>query len=257
MKMEAHIPAAPLQPFIKTYLVIESGGEIVNRVLPGTAPAMAFRFKGQVNYLSGNSLHVLPGTVVSGLRKSARLIHYLNNTGNIIVVFKEAGAAAFFKEPLHELFEESISLDNLVPQHQTAMIEDQLATAQNNRQRIAVVEKFLLSKLSHTKKDQLVETAIQKIYTRKGIIKIKLLADSLYISQDAFEKRFRKIAGTSPKQFSSIVRMKAAIASKLQTQSFTDIAFDAGYYDQPHFTKDFKIFTGQTPAEFFKSPLFW
>lgn len=255
--MEAHTPIVQLQPFIKTYLVIESQEEIVNRVLPGTAPAMAFRYKGQANYLSGNALLTLPATVVSGLRKSVRLIHYTKNTGNIIVVFKEAGAAAFFKEPLQELFEESISLNDLVAQQQISIIEEQLAAAQNTLQRIAVVEQFLLSKLLHAKKDQLVETAIQKIYTEKGIIKIKSLADTLYISQDAFEKRFRKVAGTSPKQFSSIVRMKAAIANKLQTQSLADIAFDAGYYDQPHFTKDFKIFTGQTPAEFFKSPLFW
>src|SRR5882757_9153085 len=140
MKMEAHIPIAILQPFIKTYLVIESQDEIVNRVLPGTAPAMAFRYKGQANYLSGNSLLTLPATVISGLRKSVRLIHYTKNTGNIIVVFKEAGAAAFFKEPLQELFEESISLDNLAPHQQTSIIEDQLAATQNNRQRIAVVE---------------------------------------------------------------------------------------------------------------------
>ncbi len=90
----------------------------------------------------------------------------------------------------------------------------------------------------------------------KGIVKIKELANSLYISNDVFEKRFRKIVGTTPKQFSSIVRLKSAISQKQQNQSFSDIAFNAGYFDHPHFNKDFKLFTGQTPTDFFKSPSF-
>ena len=88
----------------------------------------------------------------------------------------------------------------------------------------------------------------------KGIIKIKDLADTLYISQDAFEKRFRRVVGTSPKQFSSILRMRSITNIRQQKHTLTKIAFDAGYFDQPHFNKDFRLFTGQTPTDFFKLP---
>lgn len=248
MNIDTHTPTELLKPFIKTYLIIESQDELVNRVLPDTSLAIAFRYKGQVNYITDSSRNGLPVSVVSGLRKSVRLINYTKNTGNILVIFKEAGATAFFKEPLHELFEESVPLDNFIPQ--VSIIEEQLAEAQDNNQRITIVEQFLLSK-------KLIAAAIQKIHSAKGIIKIKELADTLYISQDAFEKRFRKIAGTSPKQFSSVVRMKSIINQRPQNQTLTEIAFDAGYFDQAHFNKDFKLFTGQTPTDFFKSPPSW
>jgi AraC-like DNA-binding protein len=219
MKIDTHIPSELLRPFVKVYLIIESQDELVNRVLPDTSLVIAFRYKGQVNYVTDNLRTGIPTAVVSGLRKSVRLINYTKDAGNVLVIFKEAGATAFFKEPLHELFETSISLDNFIPRRETAILEEQLASAQNNGQRIAIVEQFLLSKLYDTRPDSLISMAIQKIHTTKGVIKIRELADTLYISHDAFEKRFRKKAGTSPKQFASIVRMKSITAQRPQNKN--------------------------------------
>lgn len=257
MNIEAHIPTELLRPFIKTYLIIESQKELVNRVLPDTSLAIAFKLKGQVNYITDNNANALPISAISGLRKSVRLINYLKDTSTIIILFKEAGATAFFKEPLHELFEESVSLDNFITQQKISIIEEQLAEAKNNNQRVAIIEAFLLSKLYDYNPDKLIINAIQKIHSTNGSVKIKELSETFYISHDAFEKRFRKIVGASPKQFASIIRMKSIINQKKPSQSLTDTAFDAGYFDQPHFNKDFKLFTGQTPTVFFKSPSFW
>ena len=257
MNIEAHIPSELLIPFIKTYLIIESQKELVNRVLPDTSLAIAFRFKGQVNYITEANANPLPSSVISGLRKSVRLINYLKDTSTILVLFKETGASAFFKEPLHELFEESVSLDNFIARHQISIIEERLAEAKNNNQRVAIIESFLLSKLYNYNPDKLISDAIQKIHSTNGIVKIKKLIDTFYISQDAFEKRFRKIVGTSPKQFASIIRMRSIINLKRPSQTPIDMAFDGEYFDQSHFNKDFKLYTGQTPTEFFKAPSFW
>lgn len=257
MNIYTHLPSAVLKPFIRSYLVIESEGSFVNRLLPDTSLIIAFRFKGQTNYVQDNAIKHLPISIVSGLRKSARQVSYAKNTGNILVLFKEAGASAFFKEPLHELFELSLSLDHFISQQKIADIEEQLNSAVHNEERIAIVEQFLLSKLYNSTSDRLISLAMEKIHTAKGVIKIKELTDTLYISRDAFEKRFRKIAGTSPKQFAAIVRMKSITSQRPQNQPLSDIAYDAGYFDQSHFNKDFKLFTGQTPTDFFNAPPLW
>jgi hypothetical protein len=36
-----------------------------------------------------------------------------------------------------------------------------------------------------------------------------------------------------------------------------DLHTDGGYFDQPRFNKDVKLFTGQTPTDFLKFPAFW
>jgi AraC-like DNA-binding protein len=251
------LPTESLKSFIKAYLIIESHAEAVNRVLPDTSMAIAFQYKGQVNYVTDNKISKVPASAISGLRRSARLINYLKDTATFIVLFNATGASAFFKAPMYELFEESVSLDNFIEQAQISFIEEHLAGAENNPQRVAIVERFLLSKLSRQNHDGLILAALQKIHHEKGNIKIKRLANALFISQDAFEKRFRRIVGTTPKQYSSIVRMKSIIDQKPLGENLAGVVFEAGYFDLPHFYKDFKSFTGQTPTDFFSAPFFW
>nr|WP_306819282.1 helix-turn-helix domain-containing protein [Leptospira sp. id769339] len=78
------------------------------------------------------------------------------------------------------------------------------------------------------------------------------------ISRDSYEKRFREVIGTSPKQLSNLVRMRNIIDSYSSKISFTDLAQESGYFDQAHFIKDFKTFTDETPKRFFKlSTPYW
>ena len=253
--MEAYFPSRLLSPFVRQYLVIESGEEMVNRTLPDTSLVMSFRYKGLVRFLDQDIPKELASFMLSGLRKTNRLINYAGGTANILVLFREAAAHAFIKEPLHELFEHSEPLDSFAGYRELDGIGEQLTAAHNNVQRIAQIEQFLLSRLYNHQPDALVDAALQKIRTAKGQLKIKELAGALYISQDAFEKRFRRIVGVTPKQFAYIIKMRTVVGSALQKKPWAEIAFDAGYYDQPHFNKDFKQFTGQTPTEFMKSPV--
>lgn len=257
MKFETHQPTELLRPFIKAYTIIESQDEIANRILPTTSFALAFRLRGQISYLNDNSKIALPRVTLSGLRRSVRLIHYAPHSAAIVVSFRETGMAAFSKHAIHELFERSVASDAFFPLSEISSVEDRLAESESNASKIAIIERFLLSKITYPNPDTLVTQAIAKIYSVKGNIRMKALANSLHISQDAFEKRFRKKTGATPKQFSHIVKMNAVIRQNNITASLLDIVFENGYYDQPHFNKDFRIFTGQTPGEFFKASSFW
>ena len=257
MKLENFFPCAILQPYIKGYLIIESEEGTVNRTLPDTSIVMAFRFGGKVDYKQANEEGTLPPSVISGLRKSPRTFTYSQNTSNLIIKFKEGRASAFFKEPLHELFAISIPLDSLIHRSLIEQIEEQLAEATTHTQRIAIIEAFLISRLHEPKPDLLVQKAVNSIQHSKGNIRINELMDSVYLSRDAFEKRFRKSTGTSPKQFSSIIRLNNLISNLDDNSSLTDAALTAGYFDQSHFIKDFKAFTGEVPHDFIKQPRRW
>lgn len=257
MKAADYIPADTLKPFIKAYKIIESSDEIVNRIVPNTSHTIAFRLKGQVFYKANSGRIILPSAAFSGLRKSVRLINYAPASATLLVIFKETGAAAFFRKPLYDLFEQTVFLDQYFSPSEVSNVEEQLAGAETNEKKIKIVDQFLCSKLLYNKPDMLVASAISRIYSGNGNLKIKTLTDSLYISQDAFEKRFRKITGATPKQFASIVKMNNAIRKNIASPSFLDIAFENGYYDQAHFNKDFKNFTGLTPTDFFRSASYW
>lgn len=256
MHVESFLPSARLRPFVRSLLVIDSDRGMENRLLPDTSLVMAFRCNGQVSLMSDDRYDRMPEAVISGLRKSARLVQYEPNTTNLLVIFREGGAAAFFREPMHELFDNSLPLDDLLPRRDMQKVEEQLQNTTDNRQRIAAVERFLQGRLT-PRQDPLVAAAVAKIHLSAGSIRISELANELYISRDAFEKRFRKNIGTSPRLFASIVRLRSVIDNYPKASSLTDAAYNAGYFDQAHFIKDFKAFSGLTPGAYFKSAARW
>ncbi len=250
--MIIHLPSPVLQPFIRHFMITEAKDDVVNRVLPNTAITIAFRLSGQVNDMVDGQKSKLPLSLISGLRKSNRMINYTKNASNLIVLFREGAAVHFIEEPLNELTGQSLSLDVLKGYDQVFVLEEQLNNTNDHFRQIALVEQFLLSHISNHKSDSLIVKALNIIQQYDGTLKMKELADVLCISQDAFEKRFRRQVGTSPKQFAYLVRMKSIIEAGFTTQTLSEKAFKAGYYDQSHFIKDFKTFTGLTPTDFLR-----
>src|SRR5262249_36673949 len=66
------------------------------------------------------------------------------------------------------------------------------------------------------------------------------------------ERGFRQVLGTSPKSFARTVRFQQAERRLMfdPDAGLTDLAHECGYFDQAHFIKDFKAFTGKTPAQY-------
>lgn len=69
------------------------------------------------------------------------------------------------------------------------------------------------------------------------------------ISARQLRRLFEFYVGTSPKTFSKVIRFQKVLQAENRSQS--QVFFDAGYYDQAHFIKDFKAFYGITPGKVF------
>lgn len=258
MIAERYIPVPELSPFIKTFMIIESADGMENKLLPDTSLVMAFRIRGRLTQLEDDtSLTELPLSTLTGIKKSARVIRYGQDAATLLAIFEEGGAGAFFEEPLHELWGMSLPLADLVSQGMLSRVEEQLAAAGNNLQRVSIIEQFLLSRLMPVNRDQRILEAVQKIKLAHGNLQISKLPKELYMSQDSFEKKFRRIIGTSPKQYARIIRFRNLIFSRSASNRLTDLAHTSGYFDQAHFIKDFRTFTGQAPGDFFKNSRFW
>lgn len=257
MKIEKYPPSLALSPFVKEYIFIESVQEFDNKTIPDTAMVLSLRYAGNVQKIDGDSKISLPASGITGLRKSARYFHYSAYTANLLVIFNEGGLRAFSKVPCNELYELNISSENLFNTAEINELLERLAESPDNRQRLKIIEAFLVKKLNNNHPDLLVKNAVQLIKQNNGDIRIKDLAADLHISQDPFEKRFRAIIGSTAKQYASIIRLRHLINSYPSYDSLTEASFEAGYFDQSHFIKDFRLFTGQTPKDFFKSSLYW
>ena len=245
------IPCDQLKPFVSRITVVEALDEATYKVLPGTGLVMGFQFRGGVSNITLTGVTKLTSSGITGIHNSARIYNSAANTGSVLVYFNDGGASTFFREPLNEIFDQSTSLDNFMLRSELLVFEERLCEARSDRNKVDLVEDFLISGMRSVEPDKLVMMAIALIHKKNGNIRISELLEDLHISQAPLEKRFRKVVGTSPKKFASIVRMRTAINNFNPDASLTELGYSAGFYDQAHFIKEFKNFTGDTPKRFF------
>ncbi|UUV21093.1 helix-turn-helix domain-containing protein [Paenimyroides aestuarii] len=250
MKFDKYIPTHQLQPYIKCFVVSENEDESAYKVFPTTGMVVGFQYKGQLTTIKNNEERTLNSAGITGITDGYNIFKNSARIGTILVYFTEIGFTHFASHPANELFNLSISLDEIFDKNKVSEVEERLTIATTDQQRITIVEAFLLSQFKDIETDQLIVQAVQMIYQSNGTIRIKELNHRLLISQSAFEKRFRKVVGTSAKKFASIVRFHSVLNQLDGSKSLSEICYENNFFDQAHFIKHFKQFTGDTPENF-------
>lgn len=98
----------------------------------------------------------------------------------------------------------------------------------------------------------IIQFAIESIKKESSQINISKLAEKTGYSQKQFISLFKKYVGITPKQFHRITRFNEILAAVENEEviSWARIANDCGYFDQAHFIKDFKSFSGLNPKQY-------
>ncbi|WP_461790366.1 helix-turn-helix domain-containing protein [Pedobacter sp.] len=250
MKFDKYLPTLQLRDYIKYYAISENDLAGEYKIFPSSGLVIGFQYSGKLATISNNTEKKLSSAGITGVSDSYKIFKNSNHIGTVLVFFTEIGFTHFASHPAHELFNLSISLEDIFDKNQVKSVEERLLSATTDANRIKTVESFLLSQLKQISTDELVTAAVKMIYESSGAIRIKELNQKLCISQSPFEKRFRKVVGTSAKKFASIVRFNAVLAQLNQSKSLAEICYENNFFDQAHFTKDFKQFTGDTPENF-------
>ena len=102
------------------------------------------------------------------------------------------------------------------------------------------------------KSEGVVEEVIQLLSDEHGDVAITNIALRHGTTLRTLQRLFQQQVGISPKQFARLERFKH-VYSLLQkpTWSKADSLFLSGYFDQPHFNKEFKSFTNENPDKWF------
>jgi AraC-like DNA-binding protein len=82
------------------------------------------------------------------------------------------------------------------------------------------------------------------------------LKDLLYrsgYSERHLERKFTAVAGFTPKQFARILRYQSTKRKYVtgNYKTLSELAQDSGYFDQSHFIREFKEFSGFDPKRYF------
>ncbi|HLZ63634.1 MAG TPA: AraC family transcriptional regulator [Ktedonosporobacter sp.] len=134
-------------------------------------------------------------------------------------------------------------------------LTNQLLEARNEQERTTFLINFLVARLKQAKtRDTLVEESLRYIHANIDAIHVKDVLDYLHLSERQFERRFTQTVGLSPHLYIRVKRFNEALRL-MQTGQFarlTDVASALNFYDQSHFIRDIKAFSGMTPTSLFQ-----
>lgn len=95
---------------------------------------------------------------------------------------------------------------------------------------------------------------IDIIKQNKNILSVHQIQEIAGFSERSLERYFQKNVGISPREYLSIERFNQLIVLQSNSKKIPLLssALDVGYYDQSHFIRNCKKFTGLTPEKYFK-----
>ena len=171
-------------------------------------------------------------------------------SGMIGVVLETEAAFRMLKLPLNEITGLIIDLEDVLKEWGTYQCE--FEECENDESRIAVLEKFLLE-INPTPPDiydYFVRSCLDEIHHNNGLSLPKKSLEDFSLCERSMQRILRERTGLSPKKYADIVRFGHAVNLLIETSCMTEAAHMAGFYDQPHFIKEFHRFTGLTPSAF-------
>lgn len=257
MNYETFEPNNDLKSLIKCYWTLEVPGENraeKQRIIPDGCIEMAFILGEDIKrFTTETDFIIQPRAMVIGQIIEPFYIQPTGYVNTFAVRFYPYGFANFVNIPIKNLANKETAIAELFDEKSAKKLELQIIKATNAQQRIEIIETFLLDKFNKkTTIDTIVKTTIDALLLTKGSSPINTIIKEDLSKRRRLERNFVKQIGISPKQLSKVIRLQTALKMLLnqQNESLTQIAYESEYYDQAHFVKDFKEFTGTSPKEF-------
>ena len=128
----------------------------------------------------------------------------------------------------------------------------QLMQAGQVAEAFAQLTQYLLARLGSVSSDQLLSLAGAAMHAAHGTLPIREVAAAAHATLRTLERQFKHATGYSVKNVSGLMRF-AQVRNHLWVQpatSLAGLAHEMGYADQAHLSREFKRYSGTTPASF-------
>jgi AraC-like DNA-binding protein len=251
-----HIPSSPLNTFIDYFYYID--GSMPRRrekVLPTGWLDLEVNLGDAIQIYDASGSKPIATCVESwwvGVWSTYGTVEWPLNIQLVGIHFKPGGAYPFLNFPLTELHNQIIPADAIWGGF-AAELHVRLSAAKSAQARLALFEQLLFTRLSDTPEGlKAVRYGVAQIARHNGALSMKALRDDMGISQNHLLTQFKRMVGISPKALAQLYRLKLVLRSIDPTYAvdWTQIAQQSGYYDQAHFSNDFRAFTGHSPTDY-------
>lgn len=124
-------------------------------------------------------------------------------------------------------------------------LNEKILFADSIFERIAIAEKYLLSKLNINRENCDIMNSLYWIIKHNGNASVNDLSDFCFVSKRQLERKFHENTGVSPKQMINLIRYQMLWQDCVKDDfNILNSVEKFGYCDQSHLLKDFKKYHG-------------
>jgi len=245
-------PPTSLSEYVRFFWMLESDQPYEHRSLADGSIEMIFHYYGSFDEIKPGGNCTSAPSAIQGTCSQYHIYTTSSAFGIFGVYFYPYAIPVLFGMPTSELTNEMPDLHAFL-KTDGRDLEERMMTAHTNSERVNIISAFLDRRIKKAEKTDAGLQLLIRSTIHSGLkTNIDFTAKAFSLSRRQFERRFKMLAGFSPKMYERIIRFqRVADEYNQRNKSLTQIALEYGYYDHSHFTNDFKKFSGHNPKDYF------
>jgi AraC-like DNA-binding protein len=248
------IPDQRLRPFVKCYYIYESISSVAfeDVVYPSGCMELIFNL-GSGHWLTkvGEVFQTTPPIELWGQLSGPLPVRSEGINIMLGVRWQPHGSSCFLHDQA-DLFNGRVVDYRDLSDTGMDQLHERLMEAITWEERLVLLEDYLLQRLftfGKTERVVLVGDIMRQISNPEFFDRIATVASKYGMSPRYLQKLFVQYTGMPPKLYAKVQRFQQSLKLiQRKDASLTSITYECGYFDQSHFIREFKSFTGVTPS---------
>ena len=260
IKVKNIIPREELSRYIKKIAVFESKEKISykHKLTPSAYTYLSYNHKDiPISHFGNKRIQPTGRIQIAGPKVNEKIyVEYNGTLSQILIEFTATGFYYLFHHSPSLLKNKLTEINRFILPDVHHQLEKKLSRLKKVEKQVEVLEEFLIEKsFKAIPPLDYLEKGLTFIDEQFGNIKINQLDNITGIGKRQFHRKFLEVVGVTPKYYSKITQLNYVINMMCSKNylSIKDLAYQAEFYDFPHFAHRFKELTGFTPHEFIHS----
>lgn len=253
MIFKTYNPSKEVAHIIECYWIIEDNDmvSLPKKIIPDGYPEIIFHYKEPYLISVKGEWQLQDMNLFAG---QCTKYFYLKNTGKsgmAGIKFKPAALTHLYGVSMHLLKDKVVPLHEVL-EHVYHQVKHCIDMFEDHKKMISNIDDYFKGLCSSKKiTPAAIDNAVDLIISKKGIVTVSEISDKACLGERQLLNLFNRYVGLSPKLFARIIRLNYIFSLvKNNTSSWSSLAYEAAFFDQAHFIKDFQKFTGDSPSRY-------